>query len=261
MIGHNAETVYDWIGKRRDRIRSRAPWADAHNPLPAPDADSDPDCNPGPGDWKAWPARVIAAVQQAERRQGTVPTAVHRLVRFIRNPQLPWQEILRGLLSRGLNRERQWTPPNRRFVAQGLYLPGYSRQPRLDIAVAIDTSGSTRRYLEYFLSELNGIVSAFGDYRLRLLQCNAAIQIDAIYTPSEPLDPDALEMIGGGGTDFRPIFECLRGSEPPHALVLFTDGKGTAPQEPPDYPVLWVLTGPGRRPVSWGQVVDLETRE
>ena len=36
-----------------------------------------------------------------------------------------------------------WNRPNRRFVGQGLYLPGYDYTPRMgEIVLAVDTSGS-----------------------------------------------------------------------------------------------------------------------
>jgi predicted metal-dependent peptidase len=258
LRGQNAEAVYARLPEEPARLPTRAPWDDAHGvPVAVAEGEGDPACRPGQGDWAAWPARVVSAAQQVEHQRGRLPGRLRRFVDAVRRPQLPWQEILRRFVARGVERRRAWTPPNRRFVAQGLYLPGYQRQPVLDVAVAIDTSGSTRSYLVDFLSELSGVVAGFGDYRLRLLQCDAAVQAESVYTPMEPLEPTGVAIEGDGGTDFCPVFAHFREQEPPQVLVVFTDGQGPAPAEPPGYPVLWALTRRGRRPAAWGETVAL----
>jgi len=46
---------------------------------------------------------------------------------------------------------------------------------------------------------------------------------------------------GGGGTDFRPVFEhTAKLDPPPKCLVYLTDLDGHFPAEAPDYPVVWV---------------------
>jgi predicted metal-dependent peptidase len=40
-------------------------------------------------------------------------------------------------------------------------------------------------------------------------------------------------------------------------LIFFTDGYGTAPTNPPPYPVLWLLCKNGRAPANWGMVINL----
>lgn len=46
-------------------------------------------------------------------------------------------------------------------------------------------------------------------------------------------------MKGGGGTDFRPLFDRLaEESEPPAGVVYRTDLAGSFPDEPPQYPVI-----------------------
>ena len=257
--GQNAETVYLWLQDNPKEERSRGPWADLHQPVGGDGSEGvvDPDYCPGGGSWRSWPSRVVAAAHQVERQQGRMPRGVQQLVHDYRNPQLPWTELLRQFVTRGLDRRRQWMPPSRRFIGQGLYLPGQERMPTLDVALAVDTSGSTNPELSTFLSELMGIIAAFGDYRLRVLMCDAAVQSDQCYTPLEPPDPANLSFTGGGGTDFRPVFQRLARAEPPQVLVWLTDGYGEAPSEAPPYPVLWALTANGRRPVRWGDVVRL----
>ena len=69
----------------------------------------------------------------------------------------------------------------------------------------------------------------------------------------KPFPP--IQIHGGGGTDFRPVFEEIkkRGVQP-QFLVYLTDGYGTYPDIAPDYPVLWLSTG--SKP-PWGQYVAI----
>ena len=73
--------------------------------------------------------------------------------------------------------------------------------------------------------------------------------------------PVKLDPKGGGGTDFRPVFNEVedRGIDPA-CVVYLTDGWGVYPEEEPPYPVLWVLTqepsNPNYHP-PFGEVVTL----
>jgi predicted metal-dependent peptidase len=224
------------------------------------DAVVDPDFRPGGGErgrvWNDWRTRVIAAAQQVEQRGGTLPDTVRRTLDAHRRPSVPWQRILRQFVHRSRRGRRTWTRPHRRFFGQGIILPG-DDGGTLDIAVAIDTSGSTSGCLRDFLSEIRGIVSSHGAYRLRVLVGDATVHSVQEFSPNRPLRPDALELTGGGGTDFRPVFEVLARGEPPEALVFLTDGFGEAPEHRPRWPVLWALPAHGDAPARWGQVVRL----
>jgi predicted metal-dependent peptidase len=49
--------------------------------------------------------------------------------------------------------------------------------------------------------------------------------------------------VGGGGTDFAPVFEYVEQQGlAPQALVFLTDLYGPFPEREPHYPVIWVST-------------------
>lgn len=256
QLGANAETVYEWLLEQPQRAGQRPDWADQHEALAAADGPYDPDLQLGPGAWDEWPTRVVAAAQQIEQGQGQLPGSLERLINSYRQPVLPWRELLSRFVTAALQRERSWLPPNRRYIAQGLYLPGWRRETELDLVVAMDTSGSTQPYLAQFLAELVGIVRSFGNWQLRLLMCDSEIASDQTYDNDNPIQPQQLVFEGGGGTDFRPVFELLATS-PPKLLVYLTDGYGDAPEQPPPYPVIWALLADGHRPAAWGDAVQL----
>lgn len=204
--------------------------------------------------------RIVAVAQQIERTRGTIPEHLANIVRAALRPQIRWQEVLAQFVTSCYGGSRRWLPPNRRHISQGLYLQS-SRKERLQAAVAIDTSGSTTADLPQFFSELTSLLNTFGDYELTVMQCDCEIQnvekFDA-YTPFHSIDWKAY---GHGGTDFRPpfVYVAEHSEIEPSCLIYITDGCGPAPDNPPPYPVLWILTGNGEKPAPWGW--DLRLRQ
>ena len=153
--------------------------------------------------------------------------------------------------------KRRWLPPARRHVWQGIYLPSM-RTEQIKAVVAIDTSGSTANDLGKFFAELVELMNSFGRYELTVIQCDAAIQRVDTFSDTKTISANhKWEVAGGGGTDFRPVFDyaAKKLPEPPELLIYFTDGCGTAPKVKPPYPVLWVLTQESCSPAEWGRQI------
>ena len=121
------------------------------------------------------------------------------------------------------------------------------------VVVAIDVSGSTAgEPVEIFLKEVYSICSQISEkdkLRLRIIQCDNEIRSDEIINGDEDFKNKMKEfkLKGGGGTDFRPVFDRLaadkkRGAKI-RALLYFTDGYGTFPTENPDFKVCFLLYG------------------
>jgi predicted metal-dependent peptidase len=204
--------------------------------------------------WKDWRAKMMAAAQQCESR-GHEMGNYGALLEELSASKMPWKEILRQFLTPMFGGARQWLPPNRRYISQGIYLPSRRQQELLKIVVAIDTSGSTTgAIVQSFMSEVNAIVNLFGGYEMTLLQIDAGIQDERLYTEDNPFDPDDFQLMGGGGTKFEPAFDYIKDemNDDVKALIYMTDGYGSAPENPPPYPVIWVLSEYGRKPSDWG---------
>lgn len=136
------------------------------------------------------------------------------------------------------------------------YGPGCPRLPawqkrRFDIAVALDTSGSMGSELAVLQAELESICSAAGG-AVRLIQCDAEVTADSKHTKGQ-----RLSLKGGGGTDFRPVFQAIAGTARPDVLVYATDGYGSFPDSAPAYPVIWAIVG-GFSGVPFGKEVQVE---
>jgi predicted metal-dependent peptidase len=200
---------------------------------------------------------VINASQHIKRIQGKTPAWLQELIEDRFEPQISWKDILLEFVTSCFGGSRKWLPPNRRYAHQGLYLPS-RKDEFLTVTVAIDTSGSTMADLPAFLAELKGIVESFGRYEIKMIECDMVIQNVRTYSEWDPFEHEQVMFHGFGGTDFRPVFDYVaREAEEPRLLVYLTDGYGEAPEHPPKYDVLWVLTSDGEPPAEWGRVAYL----
>ena len=201
---------------------------------------------------------VIQAAQVVERTQGHLPAHIQGIVEKLRKPELPWRELLRQFVTSAYGGSRRWLPPERRHVFQALYLPSYRAQ-RLRAVLALDTSGSTTGDLPQFFAELSSLLNSFGQYELTVLQCDCQIQHTETFTDAKRFPRDyQWQSFGHGGTSFVPPFEYVREHDlRPDVFIYLTDGCGNAPDKPPRFPVLWVLTADGRKPAEWGRCIRL----
>ena len=93
--------------------------------------------------------------------------------------------------------------------------------------------------------------------RVTLLACDSSLAEGApwVFEPWEEFRCPT-EIHGGGGTDFRPVFEWLADHDQrPELLVYFTDAQGRFPEHEPNFPVIWLVKG--KDSVPWGQRVQL----
>ena len=202
---------------------------------------------------------VIQAAQIAERRQGTLPGHILGLIEKLRKPELNWKELLKQFVTSCYGGCRRWLPPARRYVGMGLYLQS-RRNERLEAVLAIDTSGSTTGDLPQFFVELASLLGSFGNYDLTVIQCDCRVQHVEKFSDDRPLPRDyQWESFGHGGTNFVPPFDYVKEHGiRPQVFIYLTDGFGDAPETPPQFPVLWVLTKDGRSPANWGRCIHLK---
>jgi len=148
----------------------------------------------------------------------------------------------------------RWTPPNRRYIASGLYLPSVERQGVGEIVIAVDTSGSIgKRELEQFAGEISAISEEAQPEAIHVVYCDAAVQSAQEFRPSEPVQ---LEPKGGGGTDFCPAFNWVAENNiAPVCFIYLTDLCCHSYPEAPEYPVLWVTES--RRKAPFGETVRI----
>ena len=167
---------------------------------------------------------MLQAAQASD--PGNIPAGVKRLVQQLTEPKLDWRELLAMQLESTIKSDYTFAKINRRGWHMDAVLPGMQNEQMIDIAVAMDMSGSIGDAQgRDFLSEVKGIMEQFSQYRIHLFTFDTQC-----YNPQQ-FDSDNLEEIteydlqGGGGTDFDAIFNYLKEEQiEPKRLVVFTDG-------------------------------------
>lgn len=189
---------------------------------------------------------AIAAEQalRVAKSCGSEPTGVERSLTESRESQQDWRAILRDFVAATAPKDYRWTPPNRRHIASGLYLPSIERQGVGKIVIAVDTSGSIGRLeLEQFAAEISAIAEEVQPDVIHVVYCDAAVQSVQQFGALEPV---LLEPKGGGGTDFRPVFNWVtENGIAPACFIYLTDLYCDSFPDVPGYPVLWVTDSRG----------------
>ena len=141
-----------------------------------------------------------------------------------------------------------------------------------EIVIVIDTSFSTsgtlvKRFLQRTFEILMERSHFFSDSQVRILQCDDQVRKESIISTAEDIEPffQSFELVGGGGTDFRPAFSYIlalrnRGFlKDLRGLLYFTDGKGIYPASPPPYKTAFIFTGEDddRQVPPWAIRIDL----
>ena len=185
-----------------------------------------------------WNIAADQAIRSA-RACGNEPAQIERPLRESRESAQDWRALLRDFVAATTPSDYRWSPPNRRYIASGLYLPSVDRTGVGEIVIAVDTSGSIgTRELEQFAAEISAISDEAKPGAIHVVYCDAAVQSVQEFGSSEPV---RLEPKGGGGTDFRPAFEWVENNDiRPACLIYLTDLCCDSYPEPPQYPVLWV---------------------
>lgn len=206
---------------------------------------------------REWMQNVQDAARVAQSA-GKLPASIKRLIPDMTTPKADWKQLLRRFITDQVKPRQTWATPNRRLrAATGLYLPGNIKEGMGAIVIGVDTSGSiTDQVLARFATEIRAIMGDCEPARVHVIYCDAAVGRVDTFENGEEL---VMEPVGGGGTDFRPVFaEVEKQGFEPIAGVYLTDLAGTFPESGPGYPVLWAAYGAGGAVAPWGETVVVE---
>jgi len=200
-----------------------------------------------------WQGRLAAAAQAA-RQAGKLSASMLRLVDQLLAPRLPWRALLARYMMNVARDDYSFQRTSRR--------EGEAMMPRLysqgvRVAVALDTSGSvTDDEMREFLTEVDAL-KAQVRAEVTLHACDNKLAEDGPWRFAmwQSLElPDSIS--GGGGTDFRPVFDWLEADRiEPDLLVYFTDAEGRFPETEPSFATIWLVKG--KAPVPFGARIQL----
>ncbi len=212
---------------------------------------------------------------EAKNGRGSVPDSLSRWASDKLKPStVPWQTKLRRTIrgaaaSKAGAQDYKYGRISRRQAGVG-FGPGKPILPALvspipEVFMAVDSSGSMgHEEMMAAVREVDAVLKVTSA-KPTFVVCDAAIHANKKITKISEIAP---LLNGGGGTDFRPMFEALEQTKPrPHVAVFLTDGDGPAPKDPPkNVHVIWVLIGPYKRKpytdrgaeVKYGDFIEVE---
>ena len=213
--------------------------------------------------WRELSQQVMAEVEGFVRDDDGRTGALMSILRIRNRRRYDYRSFLRKFMtSRTVVRESQ-TEFDPIYYTYGLSV--YGNMPLIDsleqsdsgrveeFVIAIDTSGSTMRgpvvrFLEEAFDVLRQTHAGRGA-NLHVIQCDDMVRSDDVVTCEGDLRRlvSGFELRGGGGTDFRPVFDYVDrmveegGFRDLRGLMYFTDGFGTYPTRRPRYDTAFVF--------------------
>ena len=157
---------------------------------------------------------------------GNLPAGVKRLVKDLLNPQLDWRQLLAMQIQSVVKSDYTFSTPSRKGMDAGIWLPGMDREQTIDIALALDMSGSIMDEMARdFLSEVKGIMDQYTDFKIHLFCFDTEVHCPAVFTQNNMDEFMDYELGGGGGTEFDCCFDYMKEEGiVPKKLIMFTDG-------------------------------------
>jgi len=202
-----------------------------------------------------WTVAIGSAANEAKAR-GKLPGSMESLIEDILQPQVDWRTVLFRFFRSTDKSDYSWVRFNRRFIGQGLYLPGLYSPSLGEISIIVDTSGSVSDdELKVFSSETSAILQELNPSAINFIQCDAEVNSAVTYTREDL--PLTYEYKGRGGTSFVPGIKYVEENYPlTTACVYFTDLEGDFPEVQPDFPMLWITTV--KHDAPFGEVIYMD---
>lgn len=166
---------------------------------------------------------VLSAAQASDA--GSIPAGVKRIIQSMTEPKMNWRELLRMQLESTIKSDYTWLRASRKGWHMDAVMPGMKNDEMIDVCVMLDASGSiSEKMLKDFLSEVQGIMDEFGQFRIHIATFDTQVYNGQWYNSDNSDTMLDYEVSGGGGTDFECMFSYLREHEiEPKRLIVFTD--------------------------------------
>jgi predicted metal-dependent peptidase len=199
-----------------------------------------------------------AMIQSAQAAgAGKVPAGIMRMIKDLTEPKMDWREVLRMNIQSIIRNDYSFQRPNRKSQHSGAVLPGMKNDETVEVAVAIDMSGSIGdEDAKVFLSEVKGIMDQYADYKIDLWTFDTQVYGHVQITQDNDHELLEYDPQGGGGTDFEVNWEFMKEQDiNPKKFIMFTDGYPCGGWGDEDYcDTLFIVKG-GNNEAPFGQTV------
>jgi predicted metal-dependent peptidase len=168
---------------------------------------------------------------------GEMPAGVKRIIKDLTEPKMPWQELLNMSIQSTLKGDYSFMARSKKGYFSDVALPGQTPEETIDIALALDMSGSISDTMgKEMLSEVRGIMEQFQDFKIKVWCFDTQCYNYCEFTPQNIDEFDDYAITGGGGTDFDANWTFMKENEiRPERFIMFTDGYPWNSWGDPDY--------------------------
>ena len=204
---------------------------------------------------------VIEAATKCKKR-GTLPAHLERHLNKLLDTKIDWRQYVWRHVVNELPHDYSLSRPSRRYITQGMYLPGVTKE-NLDVVAMIDLSGSvSSEEMSQFVSLMTKLANQFRNVNITILSHDTDVRaVTEIRQATQEKIKNA-KYEGGGGTDHRPVFKWVADNKRHAPLIIaFTDGYTCWPKKSDvKSPVIWVITKGGIEPsqVPFGTAIKIE---
>ena len=185
------------------------------------------------GDTQSFMEDIDALIVQAmgaAKKQGNIPASFLELINEVIRPKIDLQTLLHAYMTESFfDKQINFSHPNRRFIHQNLYLPGYKHERnRLNLYIALDRSMSIKKEVfSKFLGIIDSVLRMSTDYQVMVIPFDESVDEQKIvrYDAQAAKVPELAFEKGNGGTLFTPVLEYLKKvSEMESILMVLSDG-------------------------------------
>lgn len=180
---------------------------------------------------------------------GNMPSDMLREIENMNKPSINWKQELRQFFASALNYDFKKTR-NRRNRRYGVIQPGRKKNPQLNIAVCVDSSGSvSNESFTQFFAEIAEI-STMG---VEITIIDADCQVQSVYKYDKK---KKAQRTGQGGTAYGPAIKHAKelGVD---GIIYFGDFDCADTPEDPKIRFLWAGVGNQPAPASFGKVIRI----
>jgi predicted metal-dependent peptidase len=204
---------------------------------------------------------VIEAATKCKKR-GTLPKGVERMLDKLLRAKINWRQYIYKHIVNDIPYDQTLTKPNRRFITQGLYVPGILKE-NLELVAMVDLSGSiNEKEMSNFISWMQNITNQFRNVNITILSHDSEVQAVTELRMADARKIQNATYEGGGGTDHVPCFEWVKDNKRNCPLIIaFTDGYTRFPQKSDvRTPTIWVISRDGisTTDVPFGVAIKME---
>jgi predicted metal-dependent peptidase len=190
---------------------------------------------------------VDQAMRQGELLAGKMGGKSPRDIGAIPEPKVNWREQLRDFVSSVTSGRDSttWRRPNRRWLANDVYMPSPYSESVGPMVIGIDTSASIgQQEINEFLAEVQGITNDTPPERIHLLYWDTEVAAEETYEQNDYAAlAQSTKPAGGGGTDPTCVKHYVDSmSTKPEIVLMLSDGYiwGDFPEF--GVPTIWGMT-------------------